>query len=182
MPTLIFIRHGETNYNIAGKFTGQQEAHLTEKGIEDAKKKSTCINKKFDYIYRSPLIRTQETLEAIIPGGKAIIDYRITDTCLGEWEGKRQADIAPELINAFKKGKYTPPGAESREVVIHRTCDFVEELFKKYKNERIFIITHAAIIRAIQFKFLETYDTARVQNLQTVEINEQNYKYYLSNK
>ncbi len=183
MPTLTFIRHGETNYNKAGKFTGQKEAHLTEKGIEEAKKKASELNKHFDYIYRSPLIRTKETLDAIIPGKEAIIDNRIIDTCLGEWEGKKQSDLDPELIREFKLGIYTPPGAESRDVVIKRTCDFVEDLFKEYKlDDEIFIITHAAIIRAIQIKFMETYDTNRVQNLQTVEINEENYEYYLNNK
>ena len=182
MPILTFIRHGETTYNKEGRFTGQDDAHLTEKGLADAKEKSKEIKNDFDYIYVSPLSRTKETLEAIFPGSKAIVDKRITETCLGKWQGKIKAKLDPELLQSFREGKYTPEGAETRDEVAKRVCDFIEELFNKYaKDDKIFIVTHAGIVRVIRLYFFEEYDS-NVDNLKTVTIDEKNYNYYLKNK
>jgi len=182
MPILTFIRHGETNYNKEGRFTGQAESHLTQKGIKEAKEKAKTMDTKFDYFYRSPLIRTQETLDAIIPGKKALIDERIIETSLGEWEGKKKDELDQKLLSKFRAGKYTPPGAETKEHVIERTCNFIDEMFEKYDdNDKVFVVTHAGILRAIQISFFEKYET-RVDNLQTIVIDKDRYDYYLKSK
>ena len=182
MPIITFIRHGETNYNKEGRFTGQAEAHLTENGLNAAKAKSKEMDKNFDYIYRSPLIRTKETLDAIIPNAEAIVDKRIIETHLGEWEGKKKEELDQELLNEFRAGKYTPPGAESKEMVIERVCNFVEDMFHKYdSNQKVFVVTHAGIIRALQIKFFTEGENS-VDNLQTLVVDEENYNYYLKNK
>lgn len=181
MPKLTFIRHGETTYNKEGRFTGQDDAHLTEKGILDAKAKAKEIKDDFDYVYISPLSRTKETLENILPGRKAIVDARITETCLGEWQGQIKNELDQDLLKSFREGKYTPKGAETRAEVAKRVCNFVEELFNKYgKDDKIFVVTHAGIIRAIRLYFFEEYDS-NVDNLKTVTIDEKNYDYYLKN-
>lgn len=179
MPIVVFIRHGETNYNKDGKFTGQAEAHLTEKGIEEALNKSKELDKNFDYIYRSPLIRTEETLQAIIPGAKAIIDERITETDLGEWEGKEKDKLDQELVKKFRAGEFVPPKGETREHVFDRVNSFVKDLFDKYKsNERIFVVTHAGIIKALNTIFFDL-ENQKIENLQILVIDDKVYNNFL---
>ena len=183
MPILIFIRHAQTNYNEQGLFTGQQESYVTEEGLKMTREKFAQFDKNFDYIYRSPLLRTKQTLDAIIPGANAIIDKRITETGLGEWEGKEKDKLDPKLVAEFRAGKYWPPKAEPKEKIFKRINDFMKDLFEKYKsNERILIVTHAGVIRTIN-KIVYGETMNRIDNLDTLEINDKVYKeYVLKNK
>ena len=85
MPILIFIRHAETEFNRDGIFAGRTDCNITKEGFEQAKKLFEEEQKHFDYIYCSPLRRTKQTLEAIIPGSVPIVDERITEISIGEW-------------------------------------------------------------------------------------------------
>jgi len=40
MTKLIFIRHGESSYNLTKRYTGQTDVPLTEKGVEQASEKT----------------------------------------------------------------------------------------------------------------------------------------------
>ena len=37
MPKLILVRHGQSEWNLANRFTGWWDVDLTEKGVEEAK-------------------------------------------------------------------------------------------------------------------------------------------------
>lgn len=182
MPTIFFIRHAKTNYNEEGLFTGQKESYVTEKGIEETKQKFANFDKNFDYIYRSPLIRTKQTLEAIIPGADAIIDERIIETGLGEWEGKEKDKLDPKLVAEFRAGNYWPPKAEPKEKIFKRISDFLEDLFEKYKSdERILVVTHAGVIRTIN-KLVHGEIKNSISDLEILTIDNKIYEEYVLNK
>lgn len=66
---LVISRHGESEWNLLGKWTGITDVDLTEKGWHD----STLLGKllediDFDAAYTSDLRRTQRTLEALLEG------------------------------------------------------------------------------------------------------------------
>ena len=66
---LYLIRHGESETNLAGHYTGWAQVNLTEKGVRDAEGiRPTLENIKFDKIYSSDLIRAMKTAETAIPG------------------------------------------------------------------------------------------------------------------
>ncbi len=66
---LYLIRHGESETNVSGHYTGWAQVNLTEKGVEDAKGIRPLLEKvKFDKIYTSDLIRAKKTAETAIPG------------------------------------------------------------------------------------------------------------------
>ena len=171
MPNVIFIRHAQTNFNAEGKFSGQAEALVTEEGLIQTTEKFKNFDKSFDCIYCSPLKRTKQTLEAIIPNANAIIDERIIETNLGLWTGAIKTEINPEELAQFRAGNFTPPEGEKREDVEARVLDFVKDLFDKYKNnERILVVTHAGIIKALEFRFFGKKQS-RVENLEMLEID-----------
>lgn len=179
MPTITFIRHAETEFNTQERFTGRIDCNITKKGEEEAKKLLREEDKNFDYIYCSSLKRTQQTLNAIIPNSVPIIDDRIIENGLGEWEGKQKTTIDQELIKLFKQGKFTPKGAEKREDIDKRVCDFVENMFSKYKeNERILVITHGGIIINIKRNFKSQLENKMTNNLEVLTITEEDFKYY----
>ena len=66
---LYLIRHGESETNLAGHYTGWSQVNLTEKGVRDAEGVRPIIqNIKFDNIFSSDLILAMKTAETAIPG------------------------------------------------------------------------------------------------------------------
>ena len=66
---LYLIRHGESETNLAGHYTGWSQVNLTPKGVRDAEGiRPTLEGIKFDKIFSSDLIRAMTTAETAIPG------------------------------------------------------------------------------------------------------------------
>ncbi len=67
MTYLILVRHGESMWNIANKFTGWVDVPLTEVGIHEALISAKKLQKiPIDVAFTSELIRAQETLMLIL--------------------------------------------------------------------------------------------------------------------
>ena len=77
MPQIVFMRHAKTTLNKEGRFAGRTDCDTTVEGLQDAKEGFGFKEGDFDYYYCSPLKRTKQTLEAVIPGQEPIIDERI---------------------------------------------------------------------------------------------------------
>ena len=183
MPNLTFIRHAETDFNKAVVFAGRIDCNITKEGFEQARKLLQKDQKDFDYIYCSPLKRTMQTLEAIMPGRVPIIDERIIEISIGEWEGLRKNSIDKNLLALYRAGQYTPPGAETTSQVDKRVCNFVENLFETYKNdEKILIVTHNGVMRSIKRNFIRNYNNIMSKNLGTIVLTENDFEYYEQKK
>lgn len=74
MALLIFVRHGQSFYNLENRFTGILDIPLTDLGREQAKLVGQkLIGYVFDIAYTSMLIRAQESLQIILSEMKATI-------------------------------------------------------------------------------------------------------------
>ena len=182
MTKIVFIRHAESEYNRDGIWDGRADCNLTEKGIETAKELGKSLNNNFDVIYCSPLKRARQTLSAIFPEAEPIYDERITEISIGEWENQKKDLFDSHLKELFRKGLYTPPGAESHQNVDKRVCNFVEELFEKYHNQRILVVTHNGIMRSVKRNFCEPSQNIMSTNLGMFFLDDSNYEYYISKR
>ena len=153
--SLILVRHGETDYNVTRQFTGWTDVSINKKGQKQAKSTGEIISKnnlKFDVVYTSYLIRSQETANILlktanITDADVRSDWRINERNFGILEGltNDEAEIkygvenisnikldyhlkAPEYdINTKKDKKYegiTIPSPESNEDCFLRICEF----------------------------------------------------------
>ena len=69
MGLLVICRHGESEWNLLGKWTGWTDVGLTEKGRADSVRMGSLIkNIRFDEAYTSALKRTHQTLDALLEG------------------------------------------------------------------------------------------------------------------
>ncbi len=63
---IYIVRHGQTDYNVKGKYAGRTDIPLNEKGIEQAHELHEILKEiKFDLVFSSPLQRTLKTLNQI---------------------------------------------------------------------------------------------------------------------
>ena len=63
--TITLVRHGETSWNVLGKFQGIKDIILSNEGILQVQYLNKRFQNKFDYIYTSPLKRARATAEII---------------------------------------------------------------------------------------------------------------------
>lgn len=128
MTTLILVRHGESEWNRAGRIQGQVSSPLTDLGINQAKAirdylSGSLLNQQLE-IYTSPLDRALQTAEIIAqgieyPSRKIIIEERLNDFNLGEISGTigwdKVAEIFPEQaqLRLLDPIRFHPSGGES---------------------------------------------------------------------
>jgi len=155
---IYIIRHGQTDWNKAGKLQGGTDVPLNDNGREMARVLSEAIKDvKFDRMYCSPLCRAKETAE-IVKGSREvelIVDKRIHEISFGVCEG---VDYRPPKENTpiwtffYNSGEYVAPeGAESLESIIERAAAFLRDEVEPLagKCERIAIVAHGAMNKAL---------------------------------
>lgn len=169
MGKLVLIRHGESEWNLLGKWTGWTDVSLTEKGAADACKMGEILkqeNLKFDEIFTSKLKRSQETARNILKtqGQNNLSLQEKTElnerdygeyTGMNKWEVKEK--VGEEKFNAIRRNFVEPiPGGETLRDVFDRVVPwFVREILPKVKTgENILLVAHGNSLRAL-VKFLE---------------------------
>jgi len=105
---IYIVRHGQTDYNVEKRITGQLDIPLNEKGRDDAlmlREKIKDIS--FDYVFSSPLKRTIETAKIATNNQDIILDRRIIERYNGSLEGMVKDEIEKGFdFNDINSKKY----------------------------------------------------------------------------
>lgn len=151
--SITFVRHAESILNSKGLFCGRIDCSITKEGKEKCKKLRNVepFTEGFDVVFSSPLKRTHQTLDLILPGSKPIDDQRLIVVNYGDLEGTKTGDVSEELRKAYKVGLVTPPNGENFHDVEKRFFSFLNDIDRLYSNtnKRILVVTHGSILRAI---------------------------------
>jgi broad specificity phosphatase PhoE len=164
IPTLVFVRHGQTDWNVEGRLQGQRDIPLNEIGRAQARRNGEVIRDRipeaagFDFI-ASPLSRTRETMEilrsamALDPAGYEI-DTRLLEITFGELEGLTYEDIEtrdPGWSRArhADKWNYLPPGGESYHMLSVRIIGWLETL-----SRPSLVVAHGGVGRVLRAHLL----------------------------
>jgi broad specificity phosphatase PhoE len=146
---IAFVRHGETPPNRAGLLLGRNDVALTEHGRAQAKRVAGVLaGVDVTHVLSSPLRRACETAAPIAAayGHTVEVDERLIEIDYGEWEGRPFADLAPEVVDRWRRdGAFVPPGGESLEVVADRVASFCDE----WLDDRVVVaVSHVSPIKA----------------------------------
>lgn len=169
--TLVVARHGESEWNSLGKWTGWTDVSITEKGREDARKMGELLRDyHFDVAYTSDLKRTHETLAAILEGKgdqsdlERIAAHDLTErdygdyTGLNKWEVKEK--VGDEEFTGIRRGWDWPiPNGENLKQVYERVYPYFDReiLPRLQRGENVLIVAHGNSDRAL-IKHLENID------------------------
>ena len=173
-PKIILLRHGETKWNVEGRFQGRLNSPLTPKGELQAKENALKLKKYIDNfdnikIFASPLGRAKDTAYIIcdelgIDRGKIIFDNRIIEFNYGVFEGKIRKDILNQKDfqdREANKWSYQIKNGESYELVEKRVKDFLDYISDEKK---IIIVAHEMVNRTIRGVYCN-YDKSTILNL-----------------
>ena len=155
---IFFIRHGQTDYNAERRFQGRLDIPLNETGRQQAYKIKSLLKKEstvLDVIYSSPLSRAIETAEIIsLVSAQLIIESRLIEVDLGDFDGRLEMEIAGELGNAayheWRQCNFTvaAPNGESIQDAMMRVKPFLIELDNSSQVSDIGIVAHQGILMA----------------------------------
>ncbi|MGH6908049.1 MAG: 2,3-bisphosphoglycerate-dependent phosphoglycerate mutase, partial [Aestuariivirga sp.] len=123
---LVFVRHGQSEWNLKNLFTGWQDPGLTEKGIAEARAAGKMLKTQgfhFDIAYTSTLSRAQHTLTLMLEelgqtGLKTVCDAALNERDYGELTGLNKDDArkkwGEEQVRLWRRSyDVPPPGGES---------------------------------------------------------------------
>jgi 2,3-bisphosphoglycerate-dependent phosphoglycerate mutase/probable phosphoglycerate mutase len=157
---LVLLRHGQTDYNVAGRMQGHIDSKLTDEGVEQASSAAPEIARLTpDRLISSDLRRAVDTADLVAAacGRPVKLDARLRETHLGEWQGRTVAEIEeawPGAIATWRSDPaWAPPGGESRIEVVRRSLPVVEELDDEYgpngPETTVVLVAHGGLIAGL---------------------------------
>jgi len=177
MANLILVRHGESEWNKLGVWTGLTNIPLSEKGVEEAKLAGEKLkNFPIDLCYISSLKRARQTLIEIkkiiardFPGfeNKAL-DERDYGIYTGQNKWEIQKEIGVEQFKKIRRGWNTGiPKGETLEDVYNRVIPYYKtQIVPDLKaGKNVLIVAHGNSLRAL-VKYLENISDEDVENLE----------------
>jgi len=147
-------RHGQTAYNLEGRFQGQLPIPLDDTGrAQAADLAERAAAHGFVALWCSPLLRARETADAIArrTGLQPREDPRFMETDAGNWTDRSFADVqreAPEQFAAFAAGDpaFAFPGGESFAEQEERVSAALEDVERGQLPA--LVVCHGMVIRA----------------------------------
>ena len=163
MTELVLIRHGQSVWNAANRFTGWTDVELSEKGeIEAATAGEQLADVRFDVVHTSALIRAQRTAEIVMSNNRVSgeiptrKDERLNERHYGDLQGLNKAETAEihgtEQVHIWRRSfEVPPPSGESLEMTADRTIPyFVEEIIPDLESGmNVLVAAHGNSLRSI---------------------------------
>ncbi len=161
MPTLLLIRHGENDYLAKNKLPGRIPGiHLNGRGREQAAELARTLSRlPIKAIYSSPLERALETAQPLAQSLGLGIQIRpdLTDTDIGEWEGRSWKVLGRTKL--WKVIQETPsqfqfPGGETVVQAQERVARALDAIASTHADEMVAVIFHADPIKLVVAHYL----------------------------
>ncbi|KAB8137453.1 histidine phosphatase family protein [Gracilibacillus oryzae] len=185
MTRIVFVRHGNTDWNIEKRAQGHSSNSLNEMGFRQAELVARRLSEeKWDMLYASDLLRAKQTAEIIssqinLP---IIFDQRLRERNRGIIEGT----IETERIQTWGKDwRNLGFWQESYASLRVRGRHFVEEMHERYPGKNILAITHGRLLIETLYELVpnETNNEDLLNNtsITIIEMNNNCWKYGLYN-
>jgi broad specificity phosphatase PhoE len=155
--TVWLIRHAESEWNAAGRWQGQRDPALSERGREQAQRLAVSLaDAQLEAIVASDLVRARETAAIVgcALGVAPHLDARLRERDLGYWSGLTSVEIVarwPRDLARLRQRdlELQPGGGESLRALHARVAEFVAVLSAWPGDGPLAIVTHAGILRAL---------------------------------
>lgn len=158
MTDLVLIRHGQTNWNLEGRWQGQADPSLNETGRTQAQHAASELRAfKFAALYSSNLRRAYQT--ALILGdtlGLPVMpEPRLREIHLGGWQGMFSKVIQAYFPSAFREWHETPltaqpPGGEMVGTLSARVMQAINDIVARHPNQRVAVVSHELPIAIVR--------------------------------
>lgn len=161
MVDLYILRHGETEWNRAGRMQGWLDSPLTEKGRAQAERQGELLAAagvgRHHRFWSSPQGRAWDTAGLALSrfGAPILRDDRLREIGIGDWSGLTRAEIARHSGTAFDGPDDffwmdAAPRGEGFDAVRARARSFLDDL-----DGPAVIVTHGILSRFLRAAVLD---------------------------
>lgn len=155
---MIFVRHGETDWNAVGRLQGQQDIAINARGRAQAERCGRILRRlpatlAMPFI-ASPMRRTIETMRLMraaagLDADSFSVDERLKEISFGSWEGRTWREVRrddPEGARHRETDKWgcVPPEGESYAMLTERVAGWLEQV-----AEPSVVVAHGGVARAL---------------------------------
>lgn len=155
---LLLARHGQTDWNAAGRIQGQTDTPLNEQGRAQAAALALRLTRAGEYIdalYTSPQRRALETarIAGQALGLTPVVVDSLREVSFGDWEGHSWEEIArrwPKEYAAYLEDRLhtPPPGGESFAHLLGRVYPALAGIAAAGEGTAL-VVCHSAVIKAV---------------------------------
>ncbi|MGI8661824.1 MAG: histidine phosphatase family protein [Acidimicrobiales bacterium] len=166
---VLLVRHGQSEWNAAGRWQGQADPPLSELGREQARLAAGRVG-AIDAIFASDLQRATETalvISKLIGVGPVVVEPDLRERDAGEWSGLTRAEIderypgwlasLADRHGAFqpirrdsRSGDRRPPGWEPDDVLLARALDALSRIHAAVPDGDVLAVTHGGLIYTVE--------------------------------
>jgi len=150
MTRLFLVRHGQSEWNAAGRIQGQIDIQLDETGCQQAQIIADRLAAEpVAAVYSSPLLRAKSTAEAIAARFQLPVqlDPRLMEYDFGVISGSTWADVVenhPEFASRWLEDPWAVPVADSEGRVnfAARVMSAVQDILAQHPAEQVVVVAH----------------------------------------
>ncbi|MGQ9550669.1 MAG: histidine phosphatase family protein [Roseiflexus sp.] len=159
MTTFYIIRHGQTDWNLQGRWQGKADIPLNDTGRIQAQRLAQRLFSqgiRFDALYSSNLKRAWETAALLAQRLGITIEplSALREIDVGAWSGLTHSEVkarSPELLERLESGEDVPRGGDGETFgqLYDRVIGAVERLIIEQPRQTIALVTHGGPARAL---------------------------------
>ncbi len=144
---IYLIRHGQTDWNLQGRFQGREDIALNEYGILQAQECGNAIKgEQFKAVITSPLSRARKTAEII--ADRLSIDQVIIDEAITERDFSKVSGMTPKEREIFYASG-EKDDKEPWEDLCNRMLTSIKRYAQKFHGNNIIMVSHGASINSV---------------------------------
>ena len=159
---VLFIRHGETDWNRIKRIQGHIDIPLSTSGIEQAHKLAERLageakqGARLDAIYSSDLTRAQQTAQPIadVLGMSLQLREGLRERSYGAFQGHDSDEISVRFPDEYAHWQtrdpgFAPPDGESSRAFYHRVLHTIEPIVAAHPDGRIACVAHGGVLDCV---------------------------------
>ncbi|MDA8498664.1 MULTISPECIES: adenosylcobalamin/alpha-ribazole phosphatase [unclassified Citrobacter] len=159
---LWLVRHGETEANVAGLYSGHAPTPLTERGIAQAQSLSGLLrNVPFNNVLCSELERARHTTQLILAEREVPVRVmpELNEMFFGDWEMRHHRDLAREDAENYAVWcndwqNATPTNGEGFQAFSQRVERFIAQLADYKDSQNLLVVSHQGVLSVLVARLL----------------------------
>lgn len=159
---LWLVRHGETEANVAGLYSGHAPTPLTERGIAQAQSLSGLLRYvPFDNVLCSELERARHTTQLILAEREVPVRNmpELNEMFFGDWEMRHHRDLAREDAENYAVWcndwqNATPTNGEGFQAFSQRVERFIAQLADYKDSQNLLVVSHQGVLSVLVARLL----------------------------
>ncbi|MFD0559980.1 putative phosphoglycerate mutase [Stackebrandtia endophytica] len=162
MKRIILLRHGQTEWNNAGRFQGTTDVALDDVGRQQADRAAKALAAIGPHsVFASDLSRAHDTAVPLagLIGASVQVDPRLRERGYGPWEGLTRAEVSAAFPERFADWEARRPfhvdGIEQQDEVAERGREVLESIAATLPADgTAVVVSHGGVLRQAVAAFL----------------------------